>query len=163
MDPIAISADDYNAFIDMFREESDRGAAVLAGSFVENYLGTYLKNRQVDASLSNKIFSATGALSTFEQRIDFAQAFGFLPKHVCRELHLVRKIRNHFAHYPKSASFKEAPISDWASALSTSQSVKSRLGNNFKLDHGKTAFLISCGVAYVIMQDIGRRATASGA
>ena len=163
MEPIAVTADDYNALFDMFRDETDRGAAVLAGSFVENYLGIYLQNRQVDSSLSKKIFSSTGPLSTFEQRIDFAQAFGFLPRTVCRELHLVRKIRNHFAHHPKSSSFKEAPVSDWASALATSATVKSKLGKDFRLEDGKTAFLVSCGVAYVIMQDIGNGAAARGA
>ena len=84
MEPVDVTITDYSQMVRLFHGESDRGAAVLAGSYVENFLGIYLRSRMTDKSLSDKIFSADGSLATFSQRIDFAQAFGFLPAGVCR-------------------------------------------------------------------------------
>ena len=163
MHPIEVDENDYNALFELFKGETDRGAAVLAGSFVENYLGAFLQDRLVDRTMAKKMFALGGSLSTFEQRIDFAQGFGYLPKMVCRELHLIRKLRNHFAHHPRSATFAEAPASDWANALSASKAVKSRTGRSFKLDDAKTAFLISCGVIFVLVQELGTNLSSSAA
>ena len=122
MEPIDVVPADAKAMHEFFGQETDRGAAVLAGSYAENLLGLYLKLFMTDHSLNEKIFGAHGSLSSFSQRIDFAQAFGYLSKQQCADLHIVRKIRNHFAHHPKSASFTESPIREWASALSTASS-----------------------------------------
>lgn len=113
MQPTAVSLTDYQDMVIMFHNETDRGAAVLAGSYFENHLGTYLESMVVDKTLIKQIFGTNGFLSTFSQRIDFAQAFGVLSKRDCERMNLVRKIRNHFAHHPKSASFTEQPVSDW--------------------------------------------------
>jgi DNA-binding MltR family transcriptional regulator len=107
----------------LFQEESDRGAAVLAGSYAENVLGLYLQTFMVDrsAKLVDRMFGSNGSLSTFSQRIDFAQAFGHLTAEDCADLHLVRKIRNHFAHHPKEASFSKAPVKDMCALLGTAK------------------------------------------
>lgn len=146
MKPIEISFTDYKEMVSLFHDESDRGAAVLAGSYVENYLGLFLRSCMIDASLSDRIFDSNGPLASFSQRIDFAQAFGFLPKPLCNELHLLRKIRNHFAHHPKSASFNQSPVREWISLLLSSVKVSLNDGKLFQLDDPKTAFLVSAGM-----------------
>lgn len=119
MEPIETlpaDAKDMHAF---FLKETDRGAAVLAGSYAENLLGLYLQSFMVDRSVAEKMFGAHGSLATFSQRIDFAKGFGHLDAKTCADLHLVRKIRNYFAHHPKSASFTESPVKEWSAVLST--------------------------------------------
>ena len=150
MEPLDVTINDYEDMVELFRSESDRGAAVLAGSYVENFLGIYLKSRMADQSLSTKIFSPNGPLATFAQRIDFAQAFGFLSEVLCEELHLIRKIRNHFAHHPKSASFAASPAREWVASLRSSTEVSFPDERKFKVDEPKVAFLISAGMFVVL-------------
>jgi len=119
MEPIEILPADARDMHTFFLQETDRGAAVLAGSYAENLLGLYLQSFMVDKSVAEKMFGAHGSLATFSQRIDFAQGFGHLDAKTCADLHLVRKIRNHFAHHPKSASFTESPVKEWSATLST--------------------------------------------
>ena len=134
----------------MFETESDRGAAVLAASYAENQLGLYLKEFMTDKSLCEKIFESNGVLSSFSQRIDFAQAFGFLTKELCQELHLIRKIRNHFAHHPKNASFTSEPVKGWVGTLRASKEVELPEGLKFKLSDPRIAYLISVGMLVII-------------
>ena len=151
MEPVDVTITDYLQMVQLFQGESDRGAAVLAGSYVENFLGAYLRSCMADRSLSEKIFSSNGSLATFSQRIDFAQAFGFLPSGVCRELQLIRKIRNHFAHHPLNASFGHSPVREWVNELVSSQTeVEVQEGEKFKLADGKVAYLISAGMVVVV-------------
>ena len=119
MNPIDILPTDVRDLHNFFLQETDRGAAVLLGSYAENLLGLYLRSFMADKSVADKIFGANGSLTTFSQRIDFAQGFGHLDANTSADLHLVRKIRNYFAHHPKSASFSESPVKDWSATLST--------------------------------------------
>ncbi len=150
MKPIDVSITDYQQMVVLFHGETDRGAAVLAGSYVENFLAAYLKFQMVDQSLSERLFSDGGSLSSFSQRIDFAQAFGFLPSSVCAQLHLIRKIRNHFAHHPKSASFTESPVRNYANELSFAAEKLLPDGQSLKVDGLKNAYLLSAGM-FVVM------------
>lgn len=146
MKPIETTPADYTEMVELFRGETDRGAAVLAGSHIENFLGLYLRSFMVDQSLSDKIFGADGSLCTFSQRIDFAGAFGFLPQPLCAELHLIRKIRNYFAHHPKNACFSLSPVREWVASLRSTMEVELGEGKTFKLDDPRTAYLVSAGM-----------------
>lgn len=139
----------------LFKNESDRGAAVLAGSYVENYLGLYLRSKMIDLSVAERIFSPDGALSTFAQRIYFAQAFGFLSKAQCEDLHVIKKIRNHFSHHPKEASFNEKPVSDWVRDLIASKiTITTPDGAAGKIDDARLCYLISAGMFIALNMEI---------
>lgn len=151
MKPIDLTTTNYLEMQELLANESDRGAAVLAGSYVENFLGVYLKSKMIDKSLTDKIFSSGGSLSTFAQRINFSQAFGFLSKEQCADLHLIREIRNHFAHNPKDASFKENKVREWIQNLhSFKTEIPMNGGGVFKVDDGRSCYLISAGMFVAI-------------
>ena len=80
MKPVESTLADYHLMVNLFENESDRGAAVLAGSYVENHLGLYLRSKMIAPSIADRLFSSDGPLSSFSQRIDLAHAFGFLSK-----------------------------------------------------------------------------------
>jgi hypothetical protein len=150
MKPIDTTPSDYKEMVEMFKGETDRGAAVLAGSYVENFLGIYLTACMTDQTVTDRLFGANGALSTFANRIDFAQAFGFLPPALCADLHLIRKIRNHFAHHPKNASFSHSPVREWVSSLASTKEVNLGNGQMFKLDDPRTAYLVSAAMLMIL-------------
>lgn len=118
MKPTDLDINDYHGILQSLREDSDRASAVLAGSFIENYLAKYLKIFMVEDG-SAKLFDSDGPLSTFNQRIRIAYAFKLISIETRNDLFLIAKIRNHFAHHPLHASFDTAPVSDFCRSLST--------------------------------------------
>jgi hypothetical protein len=136
---------DWNSMVESFHNESDRGAAVLAGGFVENYLGIYLQSFVVDPKVASDLFQAVGPLSSFSQRIAIARAFGFISKKQYDDLTLIRKIRNHFAHYPLDASFSDLPVTQLATKLSE---INTAIESHPKdeAERNRRAYLISCAM-----------------
>ncbi|WP_064365968.1 DUF4145 domain-containing protein [Pantoea ananatis] len=145
MRPKDLILSNYNNMVNIFHQESDRGAAVLAGSYVENLLGSYLIYCMKDKSVEEKVFSSNGPLSTFSQRIDIAQAFGYIDKKSAKRLDLIRKIRNHFAHHPFDASFDDSPVKDWASNLSSLLDWKDEHKIISDAMTPRISYLVNCG------------------
>jgi DNA-binding MltR family transcriptional regulator len=66
-----------------------------------------------DAKACNEVLdNPNGALSTFSSRIEFAYLLGRIGPAARRELHLIRKIRNEFAHDYRPLGFADAVIAD---------------------------------------------------
>ena len=151
MKPIDVTLTDYQLMVALFENESDRGAAVLAGSYVENHLGLYLRSKVIDPSVADRIFSSEGPLSTFSQRIDLAYAFGFISKEQWSDLHLIKKIRNYFAHHPKEASFDAKPVADWIGNLIATR-IKATMPDGTKriLGDARFRYLTSAGMFVVL-------------
>jgi DNA-binding MltR family transcriptional regulator len=103
-----------------FREsltpETDRGCAITAAAFVDEELKQLLSAALVDErELVDEAFKRNGPLATFSARADFAFLLGLLSRDAWRDLHLLRRIRNDFAHSPDPLSF-------------TTESIQSRCG-----------------------------------
>lgn len=131
----------WNEMVVVFHSESDRGAAILAGSFVEHYLGMFLRSKTIDEKVADELFGAMGPLATFAQRIAVAYAFGHINKSQYTDLELIRKIRNYFAHHPLQGSFQVDEIKDRASNLSSFKTKSEE--DPLRYRH---AYLIACGI-----------------
>jgi len=107
--------------VEAFHGESDRAAAVFAGSFIESYLAKYLLSHMVDDPCVQDLFDGFGPFASYKQRVDSAYAFGFIQKEQRTDLTLIGKVRNHFAHHPLEAAFDKAPVSGWCTNLSTNK------------------------------------------
>jgi hypothetical protein len=114
----------FDSYAELFAGETDRGAAVLAGSYLGSLLEDLLRAKLVPGDYLKSLFSdANGPLGTFYSRITLAYALGLLPPEVQHDLHLVRKIRNKFAHHPEMMRFQTRPVSDWCRELDTTRFV----------------------------------------
>jgi len=97
---------------EMLGKESDRGCVLSAAAFLENELGRLLKKVLVqDEKLFKVLFEGYGPLATFSARIDLAYGLGYLAPLQRRDLHLIRKIRNIFAHRAGEVTFEDSEIS----------------------------------------------------
>lgn len=141
--PTKLSIEKWNEAAHAFHNESDRGAALLAGSFVEHSLGTYLRSKMVNPEKANELFDGAGPLATFSQRIAIGYAFGFLPEEQKIDLELIRRIRNHFAHHPMETSFQTSEIQQRASQLSTFSNDTDYWPSDRQ---HRYAYLIACGL-----------------
>lgn len=103
----------HGPVIKEIREQSDRAAAILAVSFLEDRLAALLQAWLVDEpNIVSKMFSGSGPLATFSAKIDMGLLLGILEKSRHRELHLIRDIRNKFAHGLEALTFETPRIRD---------------------------------------------------
>jgi hypothetical protein len=116
-------AERFLALKGQLRDETDRGAVIVAAALLEDALESMLLARLVPSpERDDELFHGPYApLSTFSAKIDFAYRVGLIRLSVRSSLHLLRRIRNEFAHSATTGSFE-------------SQSVVSRLRELFKLN-----------------------------
>lgn len=131
-----------NEMVGSFHKETDRGAAILAGSFLEHYLGVYLRSLTTDKRAAEKLFDGMGPLATFSQRIAVAYAFGFINKRQHGDLELIRRVRNYFAHHPAHGSFATEEVQGRVMKLST----YGKPSDGYNPAHGRQVYLFACAV-----------------
>lgn len=152
MKPIEINFDFHNVMtvVNEFKKESDRGAAVLAGSLIENYLAKYLKFNMVKDPKINELFDGFGPFSDLSKRIECAYAFDLISLDQKKILNLIKNTRNYFAHNPFDAAFDKPPVSNWCSAISIRELLPKTAGpieeDKSKDWDNKFRFLISIGI-----------------
>jgi len=89
----------YKDFIDEFKEESDRAAVILGAAKLDLYLYQILiKVLLPNPSGQDDLFDGDGPLSTFSAKIHLSYRMGLIDAGLAHSLHMIRKIRNAFAH-----------------------------------------------------------------
>ena len=105
-------------FTQEFNRESDRGAALVAASLLDERLKGIIRKFFLDSKVSHDLLDGVNApLGTFSARISAAYALGLIQKNEFDELNLVRKIRNEYGHKWKEVNFDDAPIADLCRSL----------------------------------------------
>ena len=93
------------------RNAHDRAATIILGAHVEMYL-----QRLLLAHLPNakpEIFlPPSGPLTDFYAKNHLAFAMGIIPEALLKDLEIVRRVRNAFAHAPAPVRFSDPPIRD---------------------------------------------------
>ncbi|MBX9848016.1 MAG: hypothetical protein K2X64_01880 [Rhodocyclaceae bacterium] len=115
-----------DVFLSEFAKESDRAAVIVAASIFDNSLRDLLKQYLVpNASGTDELFDGTNApLATFSAKIAFAHRLGLISGSFARNLHLIRRIRNEFAHNIHGGSFEDTAVKSRVMELYKSQVYK---------------------------------------
>jgi hypothetical protein len=97
--------------------ESERGMTVLVAAELDRALEFLLKSYLAPGKSRDELFSGgSPPLGSFSARINIARSLHLIRQDEYELLHLIRHIRNEFAHNP-DASFSNARILSWLSAL----------------------------------------------
>lgn len=106
---------ELNDFLDEFQRETQRAAPVLGAAYLDAVLEKLLRDSfATDLGRIDKLFDGgAGPLGTFSAKIRTAYALGLLTKEDADDLHLVRRIRNRFAHAPHRLNFETQQIHEW--------------------------------------------------
>jgi DNA-binding MltR family transcriptional regulator len=119
----------WNAvLISEFEKESDRAAVILTASLFDNALAQLIAVSLVasPSSTDELLYGANAPLSTFSARINLAYRVGLISRKFCRDLHLVRSIRNSFAHNVHGCGFDESSVKSRVLELSKSSGLIER-------------------------------------
>lgn len=108
-----------------FSKESDRAAVIISEAMMEQALGTLLKAYLVptDSSKDSLFDGAYALIGNFNAKIDLAHRTGLISTRFCRDLHIIRKIRNDFAHNVKSCNFEDSAVRSRVTELVRSSSI----------------------------------------
>jgi len=110
--------DHYLRLEGVFAFDSGRAVGLLAAALLDKNLSEAIALSLADnKGVLDSLLKESGPLGTFRARIDMAFALGLLPEAMHRELHLVRKIRNEFAHHPDIVDFSAEHIKDRCAEL----------------------------------------------
>lgn len=111
-----------NSTFDEIFKQSDRAAGIVSGSILEEIL-----QRMITAflmshpNISKTMFDGVSPLSTFAAKIDLSYHLGLINETEYKDLNLIKKIRNEFAHSIKAISFDTNIIKDRCQELKTLQ------------------------------------------
>jgi hypothetical protein len=101
------------SFLDEFAEESDRAAVILGTAKLDTLLYQLLVKVLLPSTSSRDDFlGENGALNTFSSRIHLAYRLGLVDAPFARALHLIRRIRNAFAHELSGSTLDSGPHRD---------------------------------------------------
>lgn len=142
---------ELNSFLKEFQNETDRAAAILGVAYLEDVLSQLFKK----IFINNEKFieenvlgdSRNVVLDTFSKKIATSYALGLLREKEYKDLEIIRRIRNKFAHSMKHLSFEQGAIRDQCLALKIAEDViKGPLSKANFSDCARLRFIITVGV-----------------
>lgn len=118
--------DEDAAAIEDLERQPDRGAALVAGAFLEERLLVALKARlhHLTQKLEGEMFKRSGPLATFAAKIDLGLLIGMYDPVMHANLHHIRKIRNEFAHKFVPITFKTQNVAAMCSNIKLPKSLE---------------------------------------
>src|SRR5262249_54798469 len=103
---------------------SDREAAIIIFCLVDDIATEFFREKLV-GTVSNGIDEAflagNGMLASAHNKITLLAGFEWISNDVYRQLTLLRKIRNSFAHHVDLTNFEDSPIRDYIGSMSASE------------------------------------------
>jgi mannitol operon repressor len=112
------TAEDLARFVDELKRESDRGLPLVATALIDQLLRDSLRALFCKNGSSSKLLDDSNApLGTFSSRIDACFALGLIDQFEYGEIHILRKVRNEFAHGRHGINFKASKVQGLCSSL----------------------------------------------
>jgi len=105
--------DQVSAFLNELKTQSDRGVAVVAAAMLEELLELVILARLIEIPSKRKesLFDKMNApLSSLSAKIEIAFALGTINESARRAMHLVREVRNKFAHRLEPLTFHHPEV-----------------------------------------------------
>lgn len=104
----------FRQFYEQLRMESERGSAIVGAAFIEEALEKMLKALLISsAEKDDELFkSSYSPFGSFSAKIDVAYRTGLISPKVRLGLHIIRDLRNDFAHLSLQINFETQSVRD---------------------------------------------------
>jgi hypothetical protein len=87
------------ALIEEIEDQTDRGVAIIGAAWIEETMSAAIESfLHSDSKAWDRLFVGNGPLSTFSAKIDLCSLLGMISGPIKSDLHIIREIRNEFAH-----------------------------------------------------------------
>lgn len=118
----------HDFFMNEFADESDRACVILAVAVLDESLKILLKTNLAPFSGSEDplLDGSYAPLSSFKAKVDFAHRLGLLSTQFVRDLHIIRRIRNAFAHNLHGCSFGDYSVKNRLTELTRSSGINEK-------------------------------------
>ena len=112
---------DFEDFITEFKNESDRAIVILIATKIDYLLLCILQKYLLPSTSNDDEFfeNQGGPGSSFSNKIMLAYRLGLIDKDMTRALHIIRKLRNDFAHEITGCSLDKGSHRDRVHSLAT--------------------------------------------
>ena len=99
---------------ELLKKESVRGTVIVACAFIEDQLEELVKSRLIVCEKKKDyLFDGTNApIGSMSAKIDLAFRTGCIGAKIRESLHILRKLRNDFAHLSSNISFETQSVKD---------------------------------------------------
>jgi hypothetical protein len=146
-------------------EQDDLHVAITGVSIIEAHLEKLIVTRlhSTDKDFLNRLFENRGPLSDFNSKILIGQAFGLLTRPLADELHMMRTIRNTFAHAKMPVSFDMPPVESAVRSLKLLTSIgggkiPGPIAEKWALRIApRNAFLLTIRIMLIILDEITKK------
>lgn len=113
------SLDKLNRFMSLIQKQDDQAMVLSLATFLEDTLGRLLLAYFRSCKATKELVEGFNApLGTFGSRIKAVYAFGLVTDDQYKDMEILRKIRNHFAHNWEGVSFERNDIQALVGQLS---------------------------------------------
>ena len=108
----------FSEFAEEFEKESDRAAVILVSAKLDELLYLALTRKLLPCpTAQDDLLRTDGPLGSFASRITLAHRLGLIDDTFARTLHLIRRIRNDFAHESAGAKLSSGSHADRVRSL----------------------------------------------
>ena len=103
----------FSDFLKEFQGETDRGAALVGAALIDDRLERLLQSHFIMCKQADEILNGSNApIGTFSARIKLSFCLGLITKLEFKEIEIIRRVRNEFAHKVHGLSFKDQKVHD---------------------------------------------------
>lgn len=130
--------------VDEINAGTDRSVAIVWGAMVEDALQTSVirATSHLSELEHEKLFSLKGKLSNFAKVINEAFSLKAITEEQASDLHLVREIRNAFAHGILDLSFNTQEVKDICSYISFAETFKHRSDVDYRMVYSVACLML---------------------
>jgi hypothetical protein len=129
-------------FMIELKEKNDRATVIVGAANIDGLLGTLIAKSLLPPMnvKRDELLDGDSALSTFSSKIHLCYRLALIDRDLCQSLHILRRIRNDFAHQIKGCDLNSPPHSDQVQQLVSNLHngpllAKLRLERDFVGDH----------------------------
>jgi hypothetical protein len=135
------------AIADEIEKQTDRGAAIVPASLLDNMLENLIAARLIVQSSKRRkaLFRQYAPLHSFSAKIELGFALGLFNNERRESLELIREVRNKFAHNLEATSFDHSEI-----AAIVEAKVPQKVGE-YKTLSSRQKFLFTCNTLIVFL------------
>jgi len=146
---------DWIRFREKYEKADDRSCVILFAAYLDNCAtAALLANVKHPAECEKRLLSESAPLGSLSARIDLLRVLGLLDEITYKDLHLIRKVRNKFAHEMKVDAFSDEGIKSWCSELQLPRvRSENRVYDSLKNDP-RTLFIVACALCEGVLQRV---------